>query len=49
MLKIAGNNATLVIFLAATRFEAIKIVNTGDNEKVPAAIVEKFMNKVEKI
>lgn len=49
MLKIAGNNATLVIFLTATRFEAIKIVNTGDNEKVPAAIGEKFMNKVEKI
>ena len=49
MLKIAGKSATLVIFLAATRFEAIKIAKTGHNENVPAAIVEKFMNKVEKM
>ena len=49
MLKIAGKSAILEIFFAATRFEAINIAKTGDKEKVPAAIDEKFINKVEKI
>ena len=47
ILKIAGINAIFEIFLAAVLLENKITASTGATEHEPAAIVEKFINKVE--